>query len=44
LSLTVLRRRIEAALVPDDVVVMLDLDRAARRRRGAVRPQDRAQP
>jgi hypothetical protein len=33
LSLGGLRRRIEALLLPDDVIVMLNLDRAARRER-----------
>jgi hypothetical protein len=37
LSLTMLRRRIEAALLPDDVEVVLQLDRAARRERDARR-------
>jgi hypothetical protein len=46
LSLTVLRKRIEAALMPDDPVVVLELDRHARRERderrrgGAHRPSD----
>ena len=34
LSLGGLRRRIESLLVPDDVVVVLQLDRAARLERG----------
>ena len=48
LSLGGLRRRIEAALMPDEVIVVLSLDRAARlerdqrRRGGASRPTDYA--
>jgi hypothetical protein len=39
LSLTVLRKRIEAALLTDDVVITLSLDRAARRERDRRRQQ-----
>ena len=39
LSLGGLRRRIEAALLPDDVIVTLNLDRIARRERDRRRQQ-----
>jgi hypothetical protein len=49
LSLGGLRRRIEALMLPDDVIVMLNLDRAARlerdrRRRGGEQGCERAWP
>jgi hypothetical protein len=39
LSLGGLRRRIEALLLPDDVVITLNLDRVARRERDRSRQQ-----
>jgi hypothetical protein len=49
LSLAGLRRRIEAALMPDDPVIVLSLDRTARlerdrRRRGGEQGRERAWP
>jgi hypothetical protein len=49
LSLGGLRRRVEALMLPDDVIVVLALDRAARlerdaRRRGGVRREGDARP
>jgi hypothetical protein len=49
LSLGGLRRRIEAALLPEDPIIILHLDRAARlerdrRRGGAGRPSDLSRP
>jgi hypothetical protein len=44
LSLGGLRRRIEALMLPDDVIVMLNLDRAARRERGRRRRRGEGRP
>jgi hypothetical protein len=44
LSLGGLRRRVEAAMLPDDVIVLLDLDRAARLERDRRRLTGRPRP
>jgi hypothetical protein len=44
LSLGGLRRKVEALMLPDDVIVMLSLDRAARLERHGRRLSGRARP